>query len=77
MRCTRLSLRFAQPSNNKEDLMANVRATHPKVAAAGVSGAAATVIVWVCAQLGLEVPGEVGAAIATLLAFAGGWAKGA
>lgn len=46
-----------------------------KVATAGASGAAAIVIVFIAGQLGLEVPPEVGAAVAALLAFAGGYFK--
>lgn len=41
----------------------------PKVKAGGAAMAAATVIVFIAAQLGLEIPGEVGAAIATLIGF--------
>ncbi len=50
---------------------------NPKVQAAGASGAAAIVIVFIAGQLGLEVPVEVGAAVATLLAFVGGFLKSA
>jgi putative flippase GtrA len=42
-----------------------------KVTVGGAAGAAATVIVWFLGEVGTDVPGEVGAAIATLLAFAG------
>jgi hypothetical protein len=38
---------------------------------AGAAGAASIVIVFIAAQLGVEIPGEVGAAIATLLAAGG------
>lgn len=47
----------------------------PKIAAAGVSGAAATVLVWILGEVGVDVPPEVAAALATLLSFAGGWVK--
>lgn len=47
----------------------------PKVAAAGVAGAVTTVIVFIAAQLGLEVPSEVAAAVTALLAFAAGYLK--
>lgn len=47
----------------------------PKVAAAGVSGALAIVVVWVAGQFGVDMPAEVGASFATLAAFAGGWLK--
>jgi hypothetical protein len=50
---------------------------HAKVAAAGTSGAVATLIVFVCAQFGVDIPGEVGAAIATLVGFLGGFVKSA
>jgi len=49
----------------------------PKLAAAGIGGAAATLIVFVAGQLGLEVPGDVGAAIATIVAFAAGYLRSA
>ena len=45
----------------------------PKVAAAGVSGAVALIIVWIVGMFGVEVPAEVGAALATILAFVGGY----
>ena len=45
----------------------------PKVAAAGVGGAVATVLVFIANQFGLDVGPEVAAAIATILAFAFGW----
>lgn len=47
----------------------------PKVAAAGTAGAFATVLVYVAAQFGLDVPGDVGAAVATLIAFAAAYFK--
>jgi hypothetical protein len=53
----------------------DVRPVHSKVRAAGAAGAAATVIVFIATQCGLEITGEVGAAIATLLAALGGWIK--
>lgn len=40
-----------------------------KVAAGGVSMAVATIIVFIAAQFGLEIPGEVGSAIAALIGF--------
>ena len=42
----------------------------PKVKTGGAAMAAATVTVFIAAQLGLEIPGEVGAAIATLIGSA-------
>lgn len=47
----------------------------PKVATGGAAMAAATVIVFICGQFGLEIPGEVGAAIATLIGFAAGYLR--
>jgi hypothetical protein len=47
----------------------------PKVVAGGAAGAAATIIIFIAAQFGLDVSGEVGAAIATLIAFAGAYLK--
>lgn len=46
-----------------------------KVKAAGASAAAAIVVVWIAGQAGLDMPPEVGAGIATLLAFVGGYFK--
>ena len=47
----------------------------PKVAAAGIGGAVATLIVYVAGLAGVEVPGDVGAAIATVVAFAAAYLK--
>lgn len=47
----------------------------PKVAAAGVGGAAATVLVWLLEFFGVSVPAEVAAALATLLSFAAGYLR--
>lgn len=47
----------------------------PKVAAGGVGGAAAVLIVWVAGEFGISMPAEVGAAIATLLGFAAAYFK--
>ena len=46
-----------------------------KVAAGGIAGAIATVLVWTGAQLGIEVPAEVGAGFATLIIFAASYIK--
>lgn len=54
--------------------MANVRPS-AKVAAAGVGGAASVVIVWALSLAHVEVPAEVAAAFATLLAFLAGWLR--
>lgn len=46
-----------------------------KVAAGGIGGAAAVLIVWTAGELGVEMPAEVGAAIATLIGFAAAYLK--
>lgn len=45
----------------------------PKVQAAGVGGAATIIIVAVLGALGVEVPEEVAAAVAAVVAFAAGY----
>jgi len=47
----------------------------PKVQAAGVSGAIAVLAVFIAGQLDVEMSAEVGAAIATVVAYAGGYIK--
>jgi hypothetical protein len=47
----------------------------PKVAAAGVSGAVATLILWILALAGVDVPVAVAGALATACAFAAGYLK--
>jgi hypothetical protein len=49
----------------------------PKVAAAGAGGAASIVLIWVLSLIGVTLPAEVAAAIATLLAFGAGYLKSA
>lgn len=44
-----------------------------KVKATGAAGAASVLVVFIAGQLGLDVPPEAAAAVATLLAFAGGY----
>lgn len=46
-----------------------------KVAAAGTAGAASVLIVYVASLFGLAVPGDVGAALATLIAFSAAYFK--
>lgn len=46
-----------------------------KVTAAGIGGAVATLIIFGAGQFGMEIPGEVGAAIATVVAFIAGYMK--
>lgn len=45
----------------------------PKVQAAGIGGAVATLIVFIVGVLGVEVPPEAAAALATIAAFALGY----
>lgn len=48
----------------------------PKVAAAGIGGALAVIVVWLIgATTAVDVPGEVGAAIATVCGFLSGYLK--
>lgn len=47
----------------------------PKVAAAAGGGTIATLAVFVAAQFGVDMSAEVGAAIATVIAFAGGYLR--
>lgn len=44
-----------------------------KVAAAGIGGAIAVVLVWVTGLFGVDMPGEVAAAFTVILAFAAGY----
>jgi len=49
-------------------------APRPKVAAAGIAGAAATILIWILHDLaGVDVTTEMAAAIATILAFLAGY----
>jgi hypothetical protein len=50
-------------------------APKPKVKAATASSAASILIVFIAGQFGLDVPPAAAAAIATLLAFAGGYLR--
>lgn len=47
----------------------------PKVAAVGVGGALAIVLVWVAGLAGIDMPAEVAAAISVLVTFAAGYFK--
>ena len=55
--------------------MASTATPTPKVAAAGISGAVALILVWAAGLFGLEVPPEVAAAFAVILAFVAGYLK--
>jgi hypothetical protein len=49
----------------------------PKIVAAGLGGAVATLLVWLLSELaGRDMPAEAGAALAAVLAFAFGYLKG-
>lgn len=54
-----------------------MKTVHPKVAAAGASGAVATIIIYAASLAGYTLPGEVAAALAVLLAVAAGYLKSA
>jgi len=45
----------------------------PKVAGGVLAGALSVIIVWVASLAGVEVPGAVGAAIATVIGFLVAW----
>ena len=57
--------------------MDNSRMPVAKVTAAGLGGAVATLVIFGASLFGFEVPGEVGAALATVLAVAAGYLKSA
>ena len=44
-----------------------------KVTGAAAGGAAGVVVVWIIGLFGVDVPGEVGAALSTVMSFAGGY----
>lgn len=44
-----------------------------KVSAAGIGGAISVLVIFIAQELGVEIPGDVGAAIGTVCAFALGW----
>ena len=46
---------------------------HPKTASAGLSGSLTVVLVWLAGLAGLDVPEEVAAAFASILAFGGAY----
>lgn len=46
-----------------------------KVTTAGLAGSAATIVIFIAAQLGVEIDGGTGAAIAAWLAFIAGYLK--
>lgn len=46
-----------------------------KVNGAAAGGALGLILAWALGQIGLDVPGEVGAAFSTALGFAGGYLR--
>lgn len=48
---------------------------HPKVAASTTTAAAVSVILWLGAQVGVDIPVEVAAAIVVVATFLAGYAK--
>ena len=48
---------------------------HPKVAAAGVAGAATVIVLWIASLLGLDIPPEVASAIPVVIAVAAGYLR--
>ena len=46
---------------------------HPKVAAGSAAAAASLILVWLLAQVGVKMPGDVAGAIVVVLTFAAGW----
>jgi hypothetical protein len=48
---------------------------NPKVSAAVVAGALATVVAYAASKFGLDLPDEVVAAVTTLFAFTGGYLR--
>lgn len=47
----------------------------PKVTAAGAGGAFSVLVVFVLAQVGVELPPEIASALTTVFAFAAGYLK--
>lgn len=54
--------------------MANLKPTE-KVQAGGYAGAAGLVLIWAAGALGIDLPAEVAAALALLVAGLGAWIK--
>lgn len=50
---------------------------HPKVATAGIAGAATTIVIAVARAAGFDVSPDVAAAVAAVLSFLGGYLKAA
>ena len=47
----------------------------PKVAAGGIAGTVSVLVIFCAQQFGVEIPGDVGAAIGVLVAFAASYIK--
>jgi len=45
----------------------------PKVAGGVLAGALSVIVIWVASLAGVEVPGSVGAALATVIGFLAAW----
>lgn len=48
---------------------------HPKTAAAGIGGAVTTILIYVLSLFGVTVPGEVAAALTTIVSAASAYLK--
>ncbi len=46
-----------------------------KVAATGIAGSVAIVLIWVAGQFGIDMPAEVAAALTAIIAFGAGYMK--
>ena len=55
--------------------MAGELTPQPKVAAGGVAGAVAVVLIWVAGLFGLDVPAEVAGSVVVVLMFATSYLK--
>ena len=47
----------------------------PKVAAGGIAGAVSVLVIFAAQQFGVEIPGDVGAAIGVIVAFVASYLK--
>ena len=66
---------MSQPSSSSSSGSSSGSAVpRPKVAAAGIGGAATTIVIWLLNDMaGVEVTPEVAAALATIIAFLAGY----
>lgn len=63
----------SQLSAEEAEQAQNPKTPRPKMQAAGIGGAVATLIVFIVGLLGVEVPPEAAGALATIAAFALGY----